>query len=345
MMKTFDQEYMLTQLKNLLAIDSTSGQFREIQDYVAAEMERMGYQPQTLRKGGIWCDLGGEGNSLCLLSHLDDIGLMVRHIYPNGTLKIVPVGGLRACAAEHENVRVHSRGGVYSGTVQRIQSCVHVTPADVYNAAADYDKNICIVLDEDVHSAEDTRALGIRTGDLIALDPHFTMAGGFIKSRFIDDKACSAVLLTLMKYMSENKITPSRNITAYFTFYEEILHGGSWIPPQTEDLIALDIAPIGPEQTSDEHKATIFAKDSRFPYHIELTRELIDAAERAGIQYEVDVFTPGYGTDCDPALQAGYDVRHAAIGHGCLASHGYERTHIDSLREMYGLMKAYALGE
>ena len=121
------------------------------------------------------------------------------------------------------------------------------------------------------------------------------MAGGFIKSRFIDDKACSAVLLTLMKYMSENKITPSRNITAYFTFYEEILHGGSWIPPQTEDLIALDIAPVGPEQTSDEHKATIFAKDSRFPYHLELTRELIDAAERAGINYEVDVFTPGYG--------------------------------------------------
>ena len=110
-------------------------------------------------------------------------------------------------------------------------------------------------------------------------------------------------------------------------------------------ILALDIAPVGPEQTSDEHKATIFAKDSRFPYHIELTRELIDAAERAGIQYEVDVFTPGYGTDCDPALQAGYDVRHAAIGHGCLASHGYERTHIDSLREMYGLMKAYALGE
>ena len=171
------------------------------------------------------------------------------------------------------------------------------------------------------------------------------MAGDFIKSRFIDDKACSAVLLTLMKHISENHITPARNITAYFTFYEEILHGGSWIPPQTEDLIALDIAPVGPEQTSDEHKATIFAKDSRFPYHVELTNELVDAAERAGVDYEIDVFTPGYGTDCDPALQAGYDVRHAAVGHGCLASHGYERTHIDSLRELYKLLAAYALGE
>ena len=98
-MKTFDRDYMLTQLQNLLAIDSTSGQYREIEAYVAAEMEKMGYTPRFLRKGGVWCDLGGEGESLCLISHLDDIGLMVRHIYPDGTLKVVPVGGLRASAA------------------------------------------------------------------------------------------------------------------------------------------------------------------------------------------------------------------------------------------------------
>ena len=170
------------------------------------------------------------------------------------------------------------------------------------------------------------------------------MAGDFIKSRFIDDKACSAVLLTLMKYFSDNHITPPRNVTAYFTFYEEILHGGSWIPPETRDLIALDIAPVGPEQTSNEHKATIFAKDSRFPYHLGLKEELMQAADKAGIDYVVDVFTPGYGTDCDPALQAGYDVRHAAVGHGCRATHGYERTHVDSLRQLYGLLKAYILG-
>ena len=343
-MKTFDRDYMLTQLQNLLAIDSTSGQYREIEAYVAAEMEKMGYTPRFLRKGGVWCDLGGEGESLCLISHLDDIGLMVRHIYPDGTLKVVPVGGLRASAAEHENVRVYSRKGVYSGTVQRVSPSVHTTPADVYNAPADYEHNICILLDEEVYSAAETRALGIETGDIVALDPHFTMAGDFIKSRFIDDKACSAVLLTLMKYFSDNHITPPRNVTAYFTFYEEILHGGSWIPPQTRDLIALDIAPVGPEQTSNEHKATIFAKDSRFPYHLGLKEELMQAADKAGIDYVVDVFTPGYGTDCDPALQAGYDVRHAAVGHGCRATHGYERTHVDSLRQLYGLLKAYILG-
>ena len=109
-MKTFDRDYMLTQLQNLLAIDSTSGQYREIEAYVAAEMEKMGYTPRFLRKGGVWCDLGGEGESLCLISHLDDIGLMVRHIYPDGTLKVVPVGGLRASAAESGVTEIAQKG-------------------------------------------------------------------------------------------------------------------------------------------------------------------------------------------------------------------------------------------
>ena len=41
---------------------------------------------------------------------------------------------------------------------------------------------------------------------------------------------------------------------------------------------------------------------------------------------------------------AGYDIRHAAIGPGTSNSHGYERTHIDGLRNTYELTMAYLLG-
>ena len=55
----------------------------------------------------------------------------------------------------------------------------------------------------------------------------------------------------------------------------------------------------------------------------------------------MDIFTPHYGTDCDPSILAGYDIRHAAIGPGTANSHGYERTHIDGLRNTYELLLAY----
>ena len=113
------------------------------------------------------------------------------------------------------------------------------------------------------------------------------------------------------------------------------------LPADVKDMIAVDIAPTGPDQNSDERKVSIFAKDSRYPYHWGLTNELRQAAIDAGVDFVMDIFTPHYGTDCDPSLTAGYDIRHAAIGPGTVNSHGYERTHIEGLRATYELLWAY----
>ena len=69
--------------------------------------------------------------------------------------------------------------------------------------------------------------------------------------------------------------------------------------------------------------------------------ELKDAGKKSGADYVADIFTPHYGTDADPALVAGFDVRHGAIGPGTRASHGYERTHIDGIRNTYKLLAEY----
>jgi putative aminopeptidase FrvX len=72
-----------------------------------------------------------------------------------------------------------------------------------------------------------------------------------------------------------------------------------------------------------------------------MTQELRAAAKRAGVDYVMDVFTPHYGTDGDASVTAGYDIRHAAIGPGTLNSHGYERTHIDGLKNTFILLAEY----
>jgi putative aminopeptidase FrvX len=341
-MYPFDEAYCLQQFENLLAIDSTTGQFRRIQDYLIAELDRLGCDRHVTHKGGVIADLGGTGNALAVTAHLDDIGLMVRRVNADGTLNVCPVGGLYPFYCMGENVRVYTRDDrVCTGTVCRTPNSVHVTEEELRSVLPDWRTNVCVVLDQPVTSAAETRALGIETGDVIALDPRFVRSGGYLKSRFVDDKACAAVLLTVVKYLRENGLTPCRQVYAYFAMYEEIGHGTSWLPQNVKDILAVDIAPTGPDQNSDERKVSIFAKDSRFPYHWEMTGELRAAAIAAGADYVMDVFTPHYGTDCDVSLVAGYDLRHAAIGPGTANSHGYERTHIDGLRNTYALLLAY----
>ena len=338
----FDEKYCLSAFERLLGADSTTGQYEQVQALLCDMLGELGVPYTTLRKGGVIADLGGEGDTLAVTAHLDDIGLMVRHLNADGTLNVCPVGGLYPFYCMGENVRVHTRGEkVYTGTVCRTPNSVHVTEEELRATPPDFRSNVCVVLDENVKNAEDVRALGIETGDMIALEPRYVLSNGYLKAHFIDDKACAAVLLAAIKALKERGKAPRRHVLAYFAVYEEIGHGTTWLPEGVRDILAIDIAPTGPEQNSDERKVSIFAKDSRFPYHWGMTNELRQAAIDAGVDYVMDIFTPHYGTDGDGSVLAGYDIRHAAIGPGTANSHGYERTHIDGLRSTYELLMAY----
>ena len=63
-----------------------------------------------------------------------------------------------------------------------------------------------------------------------------------------------------------------------------------------------------------------------------------NSAESA--DYAVDVY-PYYGSDVEATLSAGYDIRHGLIGAGVYASHGYERSHKDGVRNTLLTLKGY----
>lgn len=340
--KTFDKDLFTDYFKKLIGVDSTTGQYEEIQSFVCRKLDELGIRYEKTHKGGVIAELGGEGNALCVTAHLDDIGLMVRKINPDGTLNVCSVGGLYPFYCVTENVRLYTREGkVYTGAVCRTPNSIHVTEEELRSTLPDFRKNVCVVLDEEVRSREEVSALGVRTGDVIALEPRFTVSGNYIKSRFIDDKAAVAILFCAIKALKEGRIELKRKVYFYFAAYEEIGHGTTYLPGDVKDIIAIDIAPTGPDQTSDEHKVSIFAKDSRFPYHWGLTTEILETAKKAGVDHVVDVFTPHYGSDGDGSVLAGYDIRHAAFGPGTANSHGYERTHFDGVRNTYELLEAF----
>ena len=53
-------DYIIEQLKNILAIDSPTGYTKEAAAYVAKQYELLGYQPKITTKGSVLVDLGGE---------------------------------------------------------------------------------------------------------------------------------------------------------------------------------------------------------------------------------------------------------------------------------------------
>lgn len=343
-MKQEYQDYMLQQLKALMDIDSPSGYTHFIQQYMNEELARLGFQPKNPVKGGTLAHLGGEGAPILLMAHVDTLGGMVTTVKENGRLMFTRIGGVPPCSIDSTNVKIKTRfNGEYPGTVQLMNPSVHVNP-DSKTTVRDLDTNVEIVLDADVHSAADVAALGIRPGDHVAFDPNLTFsANGYIKSRFLDDKACVAIALALAKKIADEKLQPRRSVWVNFTIYEEVGHGGAHgIPEGIEEALSLDMGCVGDGLQGNEHKVSICAKDAASPYNYEVTTALLKTAIDLNLNHAIDVYR-SYSSDSDVTLKAGYDVKHGLIGPGIYASHGYERTHIDGLTNTFELLCGYLL--
>lgn len=347
-MKTENQkymDYMLEQLQQLLSIDSPTGYTKEVATYVCKAYKDLGYDAQLTVKGGVFVDLGPvekepENNALLLEAHVDTLGAMVATIKDNGRLRLTPLGGMNPNNAEAENCRVFTRNGkTYEGTFQLVNASIHVN-GDFDDTKRKYE-DMEVVLDEDVKSKKDTEALGIMVGDIVAFDPRTCITkSGYIKSRFLDDKLSAAILLGLARAIRDENWKLNRKVSLLFTVYEEVGHGGCFIPSDTEEMLSVDMGCVGADLGCTERMVSICAKDSGGPYNYDLVTTLSNIARKQKLDYAIDIY-PHYGSDVEAALRAGYDIRHGLIGPGVYASHNYERSHTDGVRNTFELLKAY----
>lgn len=335
--------YILEQTKAVLAVDSPTGYTKEAVQYLCEEYKKLGYEPIVTVKGGVLVDLGpADGKDAILLeAHADTLGAMVAEIKGNGRLRLTPLGGLNPNNAEAENCHVITRSGKkYEGTFQLVNASIHVNGK--YNDTKRTYDDMEVVLDEAVTDRQGVADLGIMVGDIVAFEPRTRITeSGYIKSRFLDDKLSVGILLGFAKWLKEEQITPSRKIYQHITVYEEVGHGAcGTVPEDVTEILSVDMGCVGSGLACTERQVSICAKDGRGPYNYEVVGALIEAAKKAELDFAVDVY-PHYSSDADAALTAGYDVRHGLIGARVYASHGYERSHVDGVRNTFELLKAY----
>ena len=340
--KSATMPQIISTLRELATTPSPTGMTERIEALLMDKLGALGLAPWQSGKGAVMARINeGQGPGILLSAHIDTLGLMVRAVKANGRLRITQLGGFPLQYVEQENVLVHLRSGeTIPGTLRMNEPAVHANKE--LRTAERTDETMEVVLDRKVSSREETAALGIMAGDVISLDPRFVESGeGFIKSRHMDDKASAAILLTLAEAFVKGQAACPRPVTILFTNYEEVGHGASAAHPEgITDMIAVDMGVVGDDLSTDELKVSICAKDSTGPYNRALTGALIDTAKKHELAHAVDIY-PFYGSDTNAALTAGYDYRHALIGPGVSASHGYERVHEDGLWNTLMLLVHY----
>ncbi|HBA62206.1 MAG TPA: glucanase [Elusimicrobia bacterium] len=325
-------------LRKLEAINSPSGYTKDAIAFLAELFRAAGLNPRLTNKGALLVCEHPEPATVCA-AHVDTLGAMVTKLEGDGTLRVTQVGGWPWNSFEGEYVTVmNSAGKKWRGTFLSDNPAAHVNRniGKTERSA----ENMHIRLDAEVKTAADTKKLGIDAGDYVFFDPRFEATEtGFIRSRFLDDKAgCAVLAAVILDSAAKLKKMP---VAFFFSNYEEVGHGGSaGIPRCVREMIAVDMGVVGHNVGGHEAMVSICAKDSTGPHDFELRQRLVSLARKKRIPHVVDVF-PFYGSDAHATMGAGYDVRVAVIGPGVSASHGVERTHIKGINATVQLVEAY----
>ena len=331
-------------LVGLLNTPSPTGDTERAIQYVHRALSQFPLEITLNRKGALVATWKGRARNRprALTAHVDTLGAMVQEIKSNGCLKLTQIGSYAWNSVEGEGCTVMTANEQeWSGTLLPTKASVHVHGKGVRDLER-IGENMQVRLDARAQSEDDVRELGIQVGDFVAFAPRAKVTDtGFIRSRYLDDKAGVAVIVGAIKALADAGLTPAQRTTFHISNYEEVGHGAATgIPADVHELLTVDMAAVGEGQQSDEFSVGICVKDSGGPYDLGFRRQLVALCEKASIPFKLDVY-PYYGSDGEAAWRAGADLVVGLVGPGVDASHGYERTHQDSIEASARLVVEY----
>ena len=244
-----------------------------------------------------------EGPRVMVTAHLDEVGLMVQHVTPDGFILVKNLGGWLDQAFPDQRWTILGR----NGPVHALSGLptVHVTPAAQRGRVWALTE---IYLDVGARTAAEVAALGVRPGDGIAPSSPFTvLPNGRYAAKAWDDRVGLAVMIAAaQRIRAEGIAVPARVVWVATTQEEVGLRGAQTsvdladpdLGISVEAGVAADFPGIGPSQAQERLGGGpgIFLLDSSMIPNRKLRDFFFDVADQEGIPLQADVLT-GYGED------------------------------------------------
>ncbi len=244
-----------------------------------------------------------DGPRIMVTAHLDEVGLMVQYIRPDGFLLFKKLGGWFDQALVDQRWTIVTTQGEVLG-VSGLRT-VHVSRAESGNRVWGLNE---LFLDVGARSRADAEAMGIRPGDPIApWSPFTVLPNERYAAKAWDDRVGLAVMLEALRRIREEDLAIPSNLFFVGTVQEEIgLRGAktstSMVNPDLgisiEAGVAADYPGARPDQAQERlgNGPGIFLLDSSMIPNRKLRDFFFDVAREAGISLQAEVLT-GYGED------------------------------------------------
>jgi len=327
-METLIDHPALTLFRKLLTAPAPSGREAEIAAIIRFEIEKVGFTPEQDAAGNIYVRLAGsdpDAPLTILAAHMDEIGLSVKAVNPDGSLVMESLGGLHPWKTGERPLSVL---GDYQ-TVTGVLSAGAGHGADTNKPVTWSDYKIITGL-----SKTQVAEAGIRPGSpavpLAVERGPYLLGGGddpLVAAWTFDDRMGVVALLRLLKEIQTHHLKPASPMIIAFTVQEEL--GGHGIKTlavreKPQSIVAVDGCPTPAYAGLElDGRPGIWTRDRLAVYDPRLIAAFMDSAKTCGTELQQAAFS-STASDASMACSIGAAELCATFGHVRENSHGYE---------------------
>lgn len=327
-------------LKELTEVHGVPGYEAPVRATIRKYLDPLGKLSQD-KLGSVICQKNGEDEypRVMLAGHMDEIGLMVRHITKDGFLKFIPLGSWFDQVLYGQRVTVATSQGDLTGIIGAKPP--HLLPAKERDQ---------VVLKKDMYidigatSKDEVEQLGVRLGDPVIPRADFVeLANGkTYMSKAFDDRLGTALIISVLQEL-QSRDHPN-TVFGVATVQEEVgLRGATTsvraVNPDIAIILESDIAGDVPGIKDEEsfiklgEGPTLLLYDARMIPNLSFRDFVIDTAESLEIPLQLSAI-PGGGTDGGaihlhqigvPTIVIGVPARHIHSDSSIIHRDDYDR--------------------
>lgn len=283
-------------LKKLVESPSVSGSEKNVRDLLVKELKPHVNEVRIDKIGNLIARKGSGSPKIMITAHMDEIGLMVKHVDDNGFISFEPIGGWDKRILQAQKFKIHGSKGPLIGVIG--SKPIHLQEKEEEKRVT---KIKDMFMDVGARSKKEVEKMGVNVGDFITQHGELNRLG---VSRFtgygFDDRVGCLELIEVVKNLKKFKGT----VYAVGTVKEEIgLVGirGSAFGINPDIVIALDTTISGDTPGIKPHETTakigggpaLMIKDAISIIQDEIKKWVQGIAKRNKIPLQFDILSGG----------------------------------------------------
>jgi len=291
----------------------------------------------------------GERSPIIVAAHKDELGMIIKRVEPDGSLRVDALGGVPPWKYGEGIVDILAPGGPIAGIMST--GSLHTTSESplieqARNQALDWPMIRVVTR----RTPDELEALGIGPGTRLVVtrqrkEP--VVVQDCVCGFALDDKAALAIMVEAMRDLHDGP-PPPQDIYFIATSSEEQMGCGATVVAgnlPVETMLALEIGPVAPEYGLElDSRPIVWYRDSTATYTKSFCDELVQLGQSLGTGMQKAVYGHA-GSDASCARSSGQIGRIAVLSFPTLNSHGYEVAPIDGILNMHKVLVAYLRGE